>query len=210
MMHSYRDKLTILTRINALKTLRVMLHTRSLKPKVIVYPNVHCHIDRSATFEGNGCLHLGVCWEFSRYMPSEFKVRSKSSLSMNGSFLIYTGCSISINPEAKLVLGNGYINNRGTIDCFNEIVIGQDVAISKGVTIRDSDNHAVTGNEIISAPIKIGNHVWIGLNVTILKGVTIGDGAVIAAGAVVTGDVPERALAGGIPARIIKEDVSWK
>ncbi len=46
--------------------------------------------------------------------------------------------------------------------------------------------------------------------VTILNGVTIGDGAVIAAGALVTQDVPAGCLAGGIPAKVIKENVEWE
>lgn len=50
----------------------------------------------------------------------------------------------------------------------------------------------------------IGNDVWIGLNVVIKRGVKIGDGVVIAAGAVVVKDVPDYAIVGGIPARIIK------
>jgi acetyltransferase-like isoleucine patch superfamily enzyme len=79
------------------------------------------------------------------------------------------------------------------------------------VTIRDSDNHLITSNPDFqkTMPIKIGNHVWIGLNAVILKGVTVGDGAIIAAGAVVTRDVPERCLVGGVPAKIIKENVKW-
>ena len=54
------------------------------------------------------------------------------------------------------------------------------------------------------APIHIGKQVWIGANATILPGVTVGDGAVIAAGAVVTRDVPERAVVAGVPARVVK------
>lgn len=52
--------------------------------------------------------------------------------------------------------------------------------------------------------IIIGNDVWIGTNVVILPSVKIGNGAVIAAGAVVTKDIPDYAVVGGVPARIIK------
>lgn len=57
----------------------------------------------------------------------------------------------------------------------------------------------------VATPVTIGNDVWIGGNVTILPGVTIGDRAVIAAGAVVTKDIPANTVAGGVPAKVIKE-----
>jgi acetyltransferase-like isoleucine patch superfamily enzyme len=52
--------------------------------------------------------------------------------------------------------------------------------------------------------ITIGHDVWIGTGVTILSGVTIGNGAIIASGAVVSGNVPPYAIAGGIPAKVIR------
>ena len=52
--------------------------------------------------------------------------------------------------------------------------------------------------------VVIGNDVWIGYRATILSGVTIGNGAVIAAGAMVTKDVPDYAIVGGVPAKLIR------
>lgn len=51
---------------------------------------------------------------------------------------------------------------------------------------------------------QIGNDVWIGYGARILGGVKIGDGAIIAAGAVVTQDIPDYAIVGGVPAKIIR------
>ena len=54
-------------------------------------------------------------------------------------------------------------------------------------------------------PVTIGDNVWIGGNCTILPGVTIGSNVVVAAGAVVTKDVPEGAVVGGVPAKILRQ-----
>ena len=144
-------------------------------------------------------------------MESELKlVGDDACIDVEGAFSIFTGFSISVNPGASLKLGSGYINSRCVIDCFNEISIGHDVAISKGVVVRDSDNHTIIDGRPISAPIRIGDHVWIGLNAVILKGVTVGNGAIVAAGAVVAHDVPARTIVGGVPARILRQNVDWQ
>ena len=53
-------------------------------------------------------------------------------------------------------------------------------------------------------PVVIGNDVWIGDRVVILPGVHIGSGSIIGAGAVVTKDIPDNAIAAGVPARVIR------
>jgi acetyltransferase-like isoleucine patch superfamily enzyme len=197
-----------LTQLNLIKT--ALLALRNKSRCIRVYRNVNTSVASTASISGNGVLNLGSKWDGLRYLPSELNIGEGAKLIVRGNFSIYTGFHISIANNATLVIGEGYINNKATIDCFNSITIGSGVAISKGVTIRDSDNHSIDGNNKISAPIIIGDHVWIGLNATILKGVHIGSGAVVAAGAVVTRDVPENALVGGVPARIIKENISWE
>ncbi len=54
-------------------------------------------------------------------------------------------------------------------------------------------------------PITVGNNVWFGAGVHVMPGVTIGDNSVIAAGSVVTKDIPDNVLAGGVPCKVIRE-----
>jgi acetyltransferase-like isoleucine patch superfamily enzyme len=192
-----------------LRSLRLAFRTRSLEPRIWVYPDVHVSLGRDAAFAGPGSLHVGRRWRGRRYLQSELVLGDRARLELRGDFSIHTGCSVAVNDGAHLVLGSGYINHRASIECFQQIAIGDGVAIAKGVTIRDSDAHSINGNSQVSAPISIGNRVWIGANAIILKGVTIGEGSVVAAGAVVTRDVPPRSLVAGMPARVLKTEVTW-
>ena len=131
-------------------------------------------------------------------------------------FDVYAGSRINVNAGAKLSLGSGYMNHDCVIDCFDSISIGHHVVISERVVLRDSDSHVikdVKGMElekpVVTAPIEIGDHVWIGMNVIVLKGVTIGEGSVVAAGSVVNKDVPPHCLVAGVPAKVVKTNVTW-
>lgn len=183
---------------------------RKKRRLINIYPDVSVFAAPSSSLVGEGKLELGCKWPGLRYYPSEFKLAENAYFTIEGHFYLMTGCHLAVNDGAKLTLGSGYINNDATIDCFSSITIGHGVVISSGVTLRDSDNHSINGNNIISAPIVIEDHVWIGLNVTVLKGVRIGSGTVVAAGAVVTSDVPPNSLVGGVPAKVIKQDITWE
>ena len=111
---------------------------------------------------------------------------------------------------ATVAIGNGtYLNERIRITCKRSVEIGEYCAIAWDVWITDTDYHSLDGADPI-APVSIGDHVWIGARSAILKGVDIGAGAVVAAGSIVTKDVPERALVAGNPAKVIRQNVSWK
>jgi len=180
--------------------------------QVLVYPRVHLGIETGSSIEAAGFLHLGRRWQRCAFLPSQFNMFRGARLTSAGDFSIYTGFSIYVNKGAHLELGGGgYANNGLNLSCFAHISIGEDAAIAENVTIRDSDDHFLSGSrQPVTAPVVVGNHVWIGMHATILKGVTIGDGAVVAAGAIVTRDVPPAALVAGVPARVIRRDVTWK
>ncbi len=143
--------------------------------------------------------------------------RNGSTLKIGtGSYILSPTVSVSIAPGATLILGNDVCLRRyTTISVLERIEIGDDTLIAEMVTIRDHD-HVVSNNPsiphrkagFVKAPIVLGKNVWIGNKVTVTKGVRIGSNSVIAANSVVTKDVPTNVIAGGTPARIIKNITS--
>ncbi len=173
---------------------------------------VQCAEDGEINIAAGADFLFNCSWLKNDPATSILSIAKGAKLEIKNNFKIFSGALVYVNKNATLVLGSGYINNNLTLHCFTLIEIGEDVAISEQVIIRDSDNHIITSNknQEMTKPIRIGNHVWIGIRATILKGVALGDGAIVAAGAIVTRDVPERCLAVGVPARVIKEDITWE
>ena len=119
--------------------------------------------------------------------------------------------NVIIQGSGKLILGeNSYISYNSIIGVNEYIKIGKNVMIAQNVSIRDTDHRfdrldiPMIKQGIVTSPIIIEDDVWIGYGAVITKGVKIGKGAIVAAGAVVTKDVPEYAVVGGVPAKIIR------
>lgn len=90
--------------------------------------------------------------------------------------------------------------DRGGITLEDNVLIGPKVnLITTNHSINPSERRATISQSII---IKKG--AWIGVGATILPGVTIGENSIVAAGAVVSKDVPDNTIVGGIPAKFIK------
>lgn len=115
-----------------------------------------------------------------------------------------------------LLLGHGATSNGTSIVIEGDgrsVVIGEDAMLAARTSLRTSDLHAITGagGSWLNPPadVVVGDHVWIGEDAAVQKGVTIGAGAILGARALATRDIPARALALGLPARVIREDIEW-
>lgn len=90
------------------------------------------------------------------------------------------------------------------------VCIGSHVNLAQGITVTalnhnfNNTTKRIDEQGVSTSPVVIGDDVWIGANAVILPGVTIGSHCVVAAGAVVTKDVPDNTLVGGVPAKVLK------
>lgn len=113
----------------------------------------------------------------------------------------------NINYGKNTTIGkNVFINHGCSILDLGGVTIDDDVLIAPNVTIS-SEGHPINPKErktLVPNPVRIKRNAWIGANATILPGVTIGENSIVAAGAVVTKDVPDNTIVGGVPAKIIK------
>lgn len=109
------------------------------------------------------------------------------------------GKNITVGPGVFINSGCRF-QDQGGITIGAGSLIGHSVVLA--TLNHEPDPHRRM--DMYPAPIVIGKQVWIGASATVCPGVTIGDGAVIAAGAVVTKDVPQNTVVGGVPARQIK------
>ena len=148
----------------------------------------------------------------------DFSVECDGRVHVSGTANIKLGrrCRLGMDVELRTVeaghirIGDDTRLNRGcTLTSYAQIRIEDFTIIGEFVSIRDA-NHGLKRGEPMryqahtSEPIHIGRDVWIGRGSCILPGVTIGEGAVIGANSVVTRDVPDFAIAAGVPAKVIK------
>ncbi|MBW4518939.1 MAG: acyltransferase [Scytolyngbya sp. HA4215-MV1] len=119
-------------------------------------------------------------------------------------------CSGEPSPHPKIHIGaHTYINRNTFLDAILSLTIGEHCAIGPGCYITDHDHGQdctlpPLQQPMIAKPTQIGNQVWIGANVTILKGVTIGPNTIVGAGSVVNKNLPEKSIAVGVPAKVIR------
>ena len=119
-------------------------------------------------------------------------------------------CEINIGRKTFI----GHHSHLACTENRSKLLIGDNGMISSYVQIRTGDSHSILdndGNRINYAQsVIIGDHVWIGEGAKVLKGVTLQSDTVVATGSIVTKSYDKKnVLLAGVPAKIIKEDITW-
>ena len=140
------------------------------------------------------------------YRFAGMKIGSGSTLHTGARF--YNPLNISIGRDT--IIGEGAV-----LDGRDTLVIGDHVDFASEVMVYNSQHDLESDDfHATKAPVRIKDYVFIGPRAIILPGVTVGKGAIVAAGAVVTKDVNDFEIVGGVPAKVIGErknkDLNYK
>jgi acetyltransferase-like isoleucine patch superfamily enzyme len=179
-------------------------------------------IDPSVNHSIKGCFDYGIGVSISEganlIVPSRATLRLGSGchigryVELGPSGIISIGESTSVQDRSILV---------GDVTLGRYCMLSLNVLMTSGVhyydrwphlLIRDQDMLVVADPVLAvqhSRPITLGEDCWIGMNAVIMPGVTIGRGCVVGSNAVVTCDLPPYSVAVGVPARVIKQRLTF-
>lgn len=120
------------------------------------------------------------------------------------------GTKIRVHGGEVRIGSKSVLGEEITFSTYEHISVGRECVIADRVMFIDFDHRvedveqAIRKQGVYSKPVRVGNNVWIGYGASILRGVTVGDNAIIGTYAVVTKDVPDNAIVGGVPARVLR------
>ena len=160
------------------------------------------------------------------------KLRWRGRLKTDGLCFVCPGVTIEIGKGATLHLGRwswighgskirvhegearigakSVLGQECTISAFQHVSIGRECIVADRVMLIDFDHGVVEVDRpireqgIYKRDVRVGHNVWIGYGVAILRGVTVGDNCVLGTSTIVTKDVPDNAVAAGVPVRVLR------
>jgi acetyltransferase-like isoleucine patch superfamily enzyme len=187
--------------------------------KIGIHHNTLLSLKNSKIIINNGTLKIGI--DFGYFDPGEFDPRvdkcrivlHNSTLEIFGNVSLYPGLILQ-GSNAHIIIRNNTKINAGIILSKKKIEIGEECYLGRDIVIRDNDGKGMSeggDDEKVETlvDVVIGNHCMIAQGCMILKGVKLGDNTIVSARAMVTKSFPPNVVISGIPARIIKENVSW-
>ena len=174
-------------------------------------------LGRQVLARGLSTLWSGAFADFGAHTVIEppVRLRNVDRIELGARVSIGPGCWLVVLAGAEgtaLRIGDGTsIAGDCVLSAASSVVLGSRVLLARGVYVADH-RHAFEdpGRPVLEQgiadvrPVEIGDGAWLGQNVVICPGVRIGRGAVIGANAVVRDDVPDHAVAAGVPARVVR------
>jgi acetyltransferase-like isoleucine patch superfamily enzyme len=120
------------------------------------------------------------------------------------------GCKIRVHEGEVEIGAKTVMGQECTISAYQHVSIGRECILADRVMLIDFD-HGVTEVErpirlqgIYKRDVRLGNNVWIGYGACVLRGVSVGENSIVGTNSVLTRDVPQNAVVGGVPARLIR------
>lgn len=120
------------------------------------------------------------------------------------------GCKVRCHEGEVFIGAKSVLGQECTISCYKHVSVGRECIIADRVMFIDFDHGVVDidlpirNQGIYMRDVRIGHNVWVGYGASFLRGVTVGDNAVVGTSSVVTKDLPDNAVAGGAPARVLR------
>ena len=120
------------------------------------------------------------------------------------------GCKIRVHEGEGAIGAKTVMGQECTISTYQHVSIGRECILADRVMLIDFD-HGVTEVDrpvrlqgIYKRDVRVGHNVWIGYGACVLRGIAVGDNSIVGTNSVLTHDVPENAVVGGVPARLIR------
>lgn len=120
------------------------------------------------------------------------------------------GCKVRAHEGEVIIGAKSVLGQECTLSAYQHISIGRECILADRTMLIDFDHGMVEVERpirlqgIYKRDVRVGHNVWMGYGACVLRGVTIGDNAVVGTNSVVTKDVPDDAVVGGVPARLIR------
>ncbi len=160
------------------------------------------------------------------------RVRWRGRLRTDGLCFVAPGVTFEIGPRGRVSLGRwswighgtkirahegevsigakSVLGQECTISCYQRVAIGRECIVADRSMFIDFDHGAaeverpIREQGIYKRDVRVGHNVWMGYGACVLRGTTIGDNCIVGTLAVVTRDVPDNAVVGGAPARVLR------
>jgi len=160
------------------------------------------------------------------------KLKYRERLQLDGPAFVHRGVHFEIGPTGTVRLGRwswlghgtkvrchegvvdigskSVLGQECTISCYEHVSIGRECIVADRSMFIDFDHSVawvdapIRTQGIYTRPVRVGHNVWIGYGGCVLRGVTVGDNAVLGTYGVATRDIPDNAVAGGVPAKVIR------